>query len=104
MLLQELRSLLCLIFVTSSLTSTSIPRMLEIFTMSIYFFTTKDVFKTSLGILSFFRHSQRRFYNVPTLIVCFFFLFFIIGVLWFALHHRWPFTWHLHSRSFGVTS
>lgn len=53
MLLQELRSLLCLIFVTSSLTSTSIPRMLEIFTMLIYFFTTKDVFKTSLRNFEF---------------------------------------------------
>lgn len=53
MLLQELRSLLCLIFVTSLLTSTSIPRMLEIFTMLIYFFTTKDVFKTSLRNFEF---------------------------------------------------
>lgn len=32
---------------------TSIPRMLEIFTMSIYFFTTKDVFKTSLRNFEF---------------------------------------------------
>ena len=105
MLLQELRSLLCLIFVTSSLTSTSIPRMLEIFTMLIYFFTTKDVFKTSLRNFEFLSSLATKIVQCSDVdSVLFFFLFFIIDVLWFALHHRWPFTWHLHSRSFGVTS
>ena len=63
------------------------------------------MFKTSLRNFEFLSSLATKIVQCSDFdSVLFFFLFFIIDVLWFALHHRWPFTWHLHSRSFGVTS